>query len=93
MNYLAAIALLPALYFCIKWAVAAGMEKDRLKVRDEADEKAMLENGIQDCMEDGLTREEAENEVWPYQNPNHSKTECQARRGRPCLDHRDRQNV
>jgi hypothetical protein len=94
MNYLAAIALIPALYFCIKWAVAAGMEKDRLKVRDEADEKAMWEMTIQGYMEeDGMTREEAENEVWPYQNPSHSKAECQARRGRPCLDHRDRQNA
>jgi hypothetical protein len=39
MHYLAAFVLLFALYFCIKWAVAAGMEKDRLKVRNEADEK------------------------------------------------------
>jgi hypothetical protein len=93
MNYLGAIALVSALYFCIKWAVAAGMEKDRLKVRDEADEKAMWESLIQDYMEDGMTREEAENEVWPYQNLNHSKTQCQIRLGRPCLDHRDRQNV
>ena len=67
--------LVSALYFCIKWAVAAGMEKDRLKVRDEADEKAMWEGIIQERMEqDGMTREEAENEVWPYQNLSHSKT-------------------
>jgi len=94
MNYLAAIALVSAVYFCIKWAVAAGMEKDRLKVRDEADEKAMWKGIIQERMgEDGITQEEAENEVRPYQNLSHSKTECQTRRGQPCLEHRDRQNV
>jgi hypothetical protein len=94
MNYLAAIALVSALYFCIKWAVAAGMEKDRLKVRDEADEKAMWEKIIQEYMEEcGMTREEAEKEVWPYQNLSHSKTECQTMRGQPCLQHSDHQNV
>jgi len=45
MNYLAAIMLVSALYFCIKWAVAAGMEKDRLKVRDEAPMKKRCGRG------------------------------------------------